>query len=56
MELKNVMTISSNSDIDLFKVASNFKGGGHRIASAYSDTGSLRTVINNLKKSIKENI
>jgi phosphoesterase RecJ-like protein len=47
---------TSDSDIDLFKIASNFKGGGHRMASAYSDTGSLRTVINNLKKSIKENI
>ncbi|MBC8387569.1 MAG: bifunctional oligoribonuclease/PAP phosphatase NrnA [Actinobacteria bacterium] len=44
---------TSDSDIDLFKIASNFKGGGHRMASAYSDTGSLRTVINNLKKSIK---
>lgn len=47
---------TSDSDIDLFKIASDFKGGGHRMASAYSDTGSLRTVINNLKKSIKENI
>lgn len=47
---------TSDSDIDLFKIASNFKGGGHRMASAYSDTGSMRTVINNLKKYIKENI
>ncbi|GAI77914.1 unnamed protein product, partial [marine sediment metagenome] len=41
---------------DLFKIASNFKGGGHRMASAYSDNGSLRTIINNLKKYIKDNI
>lgn len=47
---------TSDSDIDLFKIASNFKGGGHRMASAYSDNGSLRTIINNLKKSIKDNI
>jgi len=46
---------TSDNNINLFKVASSFNGGGHRMASAYSDKGNLRTVINNLKKSIKDN-
>ncbi len=47
---------TSDNRIDLFKIASNFNGGGHRMASAYSDKGSLRTVINNLERSVKDNI
>jgi len=47
---------TSDSDIDLCKIASSFKGGGHRMASAYSDNGSLGAIINNLEKSIKDNI
>ncbi len=47
---------TSDNNINLFKVASKFNGGGHRMASAYSDNGNLRAVINNLKNSIKDNI
>lgn len=47
---------TSDSNIDLVKIASIFKGGGHRMASAYSDNGNLRTVVNNLKKSVRDNI
>jgi len=47
---------TSDKKIDLFKVASSFNGGGHRMASAYSDNGSLRTVISNLRKVVKDNI
>ncbi|HJX01749.1 MAG TPA: bifunctional oligoribonuclease/PAP phosphatase NrnA [Candidatus Humimicrobiaceae bacterium] len=47
---------TSDKDIDLFRIASSFNGGGHRMASAYSDNGSLRTVINNLKKAVIDNI
>ena len=47
---------TSDGGIDLCKIAGSFKGGGHRMASAYSDNGSLRTIINNLEKSIKDNI
>ncbi|MDD3818333.1 MAG: bifunctional oligoribonuclease/PAP phosphatase NrnA [Actinomycetota bacterium] len=47
---------TSDSNIDLFKIASKFNGGGHKMASAYADRGSLRTVMNNLKKSVKESI
>ena len=47
---------TSDKDIDLVKVASSFNGGGHRMASAYSDNGSLRTVISNLRKVVKDNI
>lgn len=56
---KNCFKISlrtSNSGIDLFKVADKFKGGGHRMAAGYSDEGSLKTVINNLKKVVRDNI
>ncbi len=56
---KNSFKISlrtSDSDVDLFKVAGKFDGGGHRMAAGYSDRGSLRTVINNLKKAVKDNI
>jgi len=34
---------TSDSSIDLFRIACLFNGGGHRMASAYSDTGSLKT-------------
>jgi len=47
---------TSNKDIDLFRIASSFNGGGHRMASAYSDNGSLKTVINNLRKAVEDNI
>ncbi len=47
---------TSDRNIDLVKVASSFKGGGHQMASAYSDNGSLRTVVNNLRKSIRDNL
>jgi len=47
---------TSNKDIDLFRIASSFNGGGHQMASAYSDNGSLGTVINNLKKAVEDNI
>ncbi len=45
---------TSDSRVDLSKIAGKFNGGGHRMASAYSDNGSLRTVINNLKKSVED--
>ena len=47
---------TSDKNIDLFRIASSFNGGGHRMASAYSDNGSLGTVINNLKKAVEDNI
>jgi phosphoesterase RecJ-like protein len=47
---------TSDKNIDLFRIASSFNGGGHRMASAYSDNGSLSTVINNLKKAVEDNI
>jgi phosphoesterase RecJ-like protein len=47
---------TSDSSTDLFSIASKFNGGGHKMASAYSDKGSLKTVINNLKKSVEDNI
>lgn len=47
---------TSDSSVDLFKIASGFNGGGHRMASAYLDKGSLRTVISNLKRSIEGGI
>lgn len=45
---------TSDSRVDLSKIAGKFNGGGHKMASAYSDNGSLRIVINNLKKSVKD--
>ncbi len=47
---------TSDKNIDLLRIASSFNGGGHQMASAYSDNGSLRTVINNLKKAVEDNI
>ncbi|MFA5015554.1 MAG: bifunctional oligoribonuclease/PAP phosphatase NrnA [Actinomycetota bacterium] len=47
---------TSDKNIDLFRIASSFNGGGHQMASAYSDNGSLRTVINNLRKAVEDNI
>lgn len=47
---------TSDKNIDLYGIASSFNGGGHKMASAYSDNGSLRTVINNLKKAVEDNI
>jgi len=47
---------TSDRGVDLFKVANKFGGGGHRMAAGYSDKGSLRTVINNLKKAVRDNI
>ena len=47
---------TSHRGIDLFKVANVFKGGGHRMAAGYSDDGSLKTVIDNLKKAVRDNI
>ena len=47
---------TSNNNIDLSRIANGFGGGGHKMASAYSDNGSLKTVIGNLKKSVGENI
>jgi len=46
---------TSNNDIDLSKIANGFGGGGHRMAAAYSDNGSLKTVIDNLKKAVGKN-
>jgi len=45
-----------DKNIDLFRIASSFNGGGHQMASAYSDNGSLRAVINNLRKAVEDNI
>jgi len=56
---KNIFKISlrtSDSDVDLFKVTGKFGGGGHRMAAGYSDRGSLKRVINNLIKAVKDNI
>jgi phosphoesterase RecJ-like protein len=47
---------TSDSGVDLIKVSGKFGGGGHRMAAGYSDKGSLRKVINNLKKAVKDNI
>jgi phosphoesterase RecJ-like protein len=56
---KNSYKISlrtSDSGVDLIKVSGKFGGGGHRMAAGYSDKGSLKKVIDNLKKAAKENI
>lgn len=56
---KNLFKISlrtSDSSIDVFKIAGRFGGGGHKMAAGYSDKGSLKAVINNLKKAVKDNI
>jgi phosphoesterase RecJ-like protein len=47
---------TSDSDVDLIKVSGKFGGGGHRMAAGYQDRGSLRKVIYNLKKAVKESI
>jgi phosphoesterase RecJ-like protein len=47
---------TSDSGVDLIKVAAEFGGGGHKMAAGYSDKGSLKKVINNLKKAVEDNI
>lgn len=47
---------TSDRDIDLSGIAGKFNGGGHRMASAYPDSGNLRTVIKRLKKSVEDSI
>ncbi|MEA2015350.1 MAG: DHH family phosphoesterase [Actinomycetota bacterium] len=47
---------TSDNNINLFDVASRFGGGGHKKAAGYADKGSLRTVINNLKKAVERGI
>jgi phosphoesterase RecJ-like protein len=47
---------TSDSSVDLIKVSGKFGGGGHRMAAGYSDKGSLKKVVNNLKKAVKDNI
>ncbi len=43
---------TSDSNIDLSRIASIFGGGGHRSASAYKDDGSLNEVIERMKEAI----
>lgn len=47
---------TSDGNIDLSRIAGKFDGGGHRMASAYSDSGNLRTVIKRLKKSVEDSM
>jgi phosphoesterase RecJ-like protein len=44
---------TSERDIDLSSIAAGFGGGGHKTASAYKDSGSLKQVISNLKSAIE---
>ena len=47
---------TSDSKIDLSRIAAGFGGGGHRTASAYQDEGSLRDVIARLKDAVRKEI
>jgi bifunctional oligoribonuclease and PAP phosphatase NrnA len=47
---------TSDSSVNLIKIAGYFNGGGHKMAAAYSDCGSLRKVIKKLIISVKNNI
>jgi len=47
---------TSDSSVNLIKIAGYFNGGGHKMAAAYSDCGSLRTVTKKLIISVKNNI
>lgn len=44
---------TSDSRINLYKIASSFDGGGHRMAAAYSDSGSIKDVIKKLIYSVE---
>jgi bifunctional oligoribonuclease and PAP phosphatase NrnA len=46
---------TSDSSINLIDIASSFNGGGHKMAAAYSDSGSLGAVIRKLILSVKRN-
>lgn len=45
---------SSDTGLDLSRIAGSFGGGGHRTASAYSYKGRIRRVISSLKQAVKE--
>jgi len=45
---------TSDSSINLIEIASNFNGGGHKMAAAYSDSGDLGAVIRKLISAVKK--
>ncbi len=47
---------SSDSSADVAKIASLFGGGGHKMASAYSENGNLKNVISKLVSAVRDRL
>jgi len=47
---------SSDSSADVAKIASLFGGGGHKMASAYSENGNLKNVISKLVSAVRDSL